>query len=90
VVVTMRAILVTFFEVCHIFPESFAALFAHKYHFCVLSYLVVGNFGMTFCAIKPFLATRCANRGLNVEDVFAFFGQFRKLNGVNRALTTCY
>jgi hypothetical protein len=69
----MRAMFITLFKVCQIFPESFTALFAHKHHFRSLSYLVVGDFGVTFCPIKPLLGTQCAYCGLNVEDMFAFF-----------------
>ena len=71
VVIAMGTIFIALLVVGHVFPKCLLALLAHEGHFISLPKPMILNFGMTFCAIEPLLATRCAYRNLSVQDMLA-------------------
>lgn len=71
VVIAVRAVLVTFLVVHHVFPERFLAFLAHEGHLVRLPQPMVLAFSMTFGAIEPLLATWSSNGNLSVQNMFA-------------------
>ena len=71
VVIAVRAVLVTFLIVHHIFPERFLAFLAHEGHFVRLPQPMVLTFSMAFGAIEPLLATWSTDCDLCVQYMFA-------------------
>ena len=71
VVIAVRAVLVTFLVVHHIFPERFLAFLAHEGHFVRLPQPMVLIFSMALGAIEPLLATWSSNGNLSIQDMFA-------------------
>lgn len=63
-VVAMRAVLVRLIELLCIFSEDFLALLAREDHLEALEESVVFGFGVTFCAVKPFLAYKAVSHQL--------------------------
>lgn len=71
VIVTVWAVFVALFIGLHILTESFLALLAHERHLARFSQLMIFSFSVAFCAVKPPLATWCANGHLCIQDVLA-------------------
>lgn len=70
VVITMRAKLVALLVIGHILPESLLAFFAQECHLHGLGELVCLLLRVAFGAVIPFLAARCSDGDLGVQNVF--------------------
>ena len=65
-VVAVGAIFIALIVFTHVLPEGFLAFLAGEDHLCRLLQVVILRLGVTFCAIKPLFATRCAYGYLGV------------------------